>query len=358
MISNELKQKWLNNRKERKAQGLTEIPQNERVLIFDMMYLFKSNYAVRPLITENGTMLGGVGGALRTIINTLHTFKAKTIICVFDGKDHTKKRKEIYSGYKANRGKNKNTLLSPFGLTFEEEQKDKEFQLKLLKHIVKLLPVKVIAVTGMEADDLIGYITHEYYQNKSGQRVIVSSDKDFVQLIDHNTVYYYLLKKKLYNLSNIHEIWDVPKDNIIYVRCIEGDSSDNIEGIKGLGLKTLIKIMPEIKEKPFPSLVSFISFIEENKERFTETNKKGEPKSKKAQSLFDGIDIIKRNYQLMQLTNIKPTIKGEIYINEVMNTNDFNIVNAQKINEVVTKYKLHDVINPTQINKLFNILTG
>lgn len=358
MISNELKQKWLRNRKERREQGLQEIPPSEKVLIFDMMYLFKSNYAVRPLITENGTMLGGVGGALRTIINTVNKFKAKTVVCVFDGKDHTKKRQSMYSGYKANRGKNKNTLMSPFGLSEQEEQKDKEFQLKLLKHIVKLLPVKVVAVTGMEADDLIGYLTHDYYADAHGQRIIVSSDKDFVQLINENTVYYFLLKKKLYNMSNIHELWDVPKENIIFVRCIEGDSSDNIGGINGVGLKTLFKIMPEIKEIPFTTLDSFVNFIQENKQRFTELNKKGEPKSKKAHSLYEGIDIIKRNYELMQLTNIKPSVKGELFIQEIMNNKDFQINNAVKINEVVNKYKLHSVINPSQVNKLFNQLTG
>jgi 5'-3' exonuclease len=348
----ELKRKLAQRRQNRiEVQKLHPELNTSNVLIFDMMYLFKSNYSVRPLITENGVMLGGTVGALNTMLRLIKQFNSKEVICVFDGKEHTKKRKAMFSEYKANRSKNSKDLSSPFNLTPEEREHDKEFQLKLLIHLIKLLPVKAIGVTGYEADDIIGFLTKKVYKDKSGQRIIVSADKDFIQLIDSNTVYYYLPKKHLVNLTNVHEFWDVPLDNVIYVRCVEGDKSDNVSGISGIALTSLIKLMPEISEKRFTNVEDFCNFISTEK---AETL----VKSKNGIKLLNGIDIIKRNYEIMQLTDIKLNPKAEMFIYDMVNDSVKDFSNIRKINDTMKKYNMTDVINPSRINSLFSHLKG
>ena len=97
----------------------------------------------------------------------------------------------------------------------------------------------------LEADDIMAYLAKR--ASKAGKKVtIVSSDKDFLQLIDGNIEVYAPVKKKTFNKSNIFEELQVLPTNYNIVKALLGDNSDNIQGIKGLGIKTIISEFPKL----------------------------------------------------------------------------------------------------------------
>lgn len=336
--------KSFNRFQERQKSGLTSMTP---ILIFDMMYMFKSNYAVRPIITESGTMLGGVAGALRQIMRLQRLFSANEIICVFDGKNHQDKRKKIYEDYKANRKKNTSSFSNPFNLTPEERKKDEEFQMQLLKHIVKLLPLKAFAIENNEADDLIGYLVKTYLPTNFPTKkiIVVSEDKDFIQLVDERVNLYFIRKKETINLNNYKQYWDTDYiENIIYIRCVEGDNSDGVTGVKGLKYTSLVKLIPEVKSEKIESIDHFIEIIEKKSDILRE--------SKKGQSLLDSSDILRRNYKLMKLPMPLSSFT-EMALIELMKRNEYNVDNMQKIVKTLVDYKLTDVIDPAVMQKFY-----
>lgn len=345
--------KLLNRYKSFKQKQESGTLQSNPILIFDMMYIFKSNYTVRPLITETGTMLGGVAGTIETIIKTAYKFNSTKVICVFDGKNHHARRKKIYEGYKSNRNKNKSSFSSAFDLTPEQQKQDEEFQLKLLKHIVKWMPMKAFSVETYEADDIIAYLSNDYLPSKNKDKngiIICTGDKDYIQLINDKVSVYNLRKHHLVNKINFSEYWDTDHvENIVHIRCVEGDNSDAIEGVSGLKIKSLVKLLPEVKTQKLPTAESFINLIEQNREFLVN--------SKKGKSLFDSKHIIERNYKLMKLPiAINPFV--EMKLDELMQESDKKPENLSKVIKILIDYKLTDVLNPDRITRFFTHLTN
>ena len=121
---------------------------------------------------------------------------------------------------------------------------------------------------SVEADDVIGYVT-QYSKFKEHQKVIVSSDKDFFQLCNGNTILYRPIQKTILNEARVTEEYGIHPNNFALARAICGDKSDNIKGIQGAGLPTIAKRFPFmkkfafIKAFPFNAFDWIISFLEQ-----------------------------------------------------------------------------------------------
>ena len=332
-------QKWRKYKKNEDDDGnATAYLKSQSVLIFDMMFMFKSHLVANTAMSEAGIPVGGVKGPIDKIYWLTKKFDAKTVICVFDGKHSHEKRKQVYEQYKSHRKKANRSLSTPFELNPKQLEHNKKYQMDLLVKILNLLPVKMIIHKKLEADDIIGYLTKQYYKDKGGFRIVVSGDKDFIQLIDKNTSIYNPRKKVLYTSRNMKKYWDTYPKNVIYYRCIEGDASDNVDGIHGVGTKTIEKYFPELTEREIETLDEFLDLVRSKKDELSKT--------KTGQKIIDGIPTIKRNYKICQLQEVNLS-------NDQLN----KIINSMKYNEFdfKSKYKLDELVRSQNVSKILKI---
>lgn len=284
----------------------------DRVLIIDSLNFFLRCFLVVPVISDNGEHIGGVLGFLRSLGSNIREFNPTKCILVFDGKGGSVRRRKIYPEYKANRGVSKEKVRRQDDLfgSDEEERESLRKQLRRVVEYLSLLPVQIISVDNIEADDTIAYICKQFYDNHKNKIRIVSSDRDFLQLSSEQIEIWNPIKKKLYTPKAIEEELGLCSENYLIYRALTGDSSDNIPGIKGLGLKTLLKEFP-FQEKKIE--LDEILEISEKKSK--------EKKSKKIfTTLLENKPIIERNLELMQLDVVDISGHSKLQILDKMNT--------------------------------------
>ena len=117
----------------------------------------------------------------------------------------------------------------------------------------------------LEADDIIAYIAQQATKTKK-KITIISSDKDFLQMINEHVEVYAPVKKKVYTAQNTKEEIKVIPENYNVVKALLGDNSDGLSGVKGLGIKTIISEFPDIVDKPNTSLDYIFEICEKNLE--------------------------------------------------------------------------------------------
>lgn len=242
---------------------------------------------------------------LRSIGMNIRDFNPTKCIIVFDGKGGSMRRKKIFPDYKSGRTGN-NVLRREFFTDVEEEKISMRRQMVRTVQYLDLLPVQIFCIDNIEADDAIAYMTMQYFKPKNSKVRIVSTDRDFLQLVDENIEVYSPIKKKIYNETQLKEEFGIHSNNYLLYRILSGDSSDNIPGIKGIGLKTLIKEFPEIVDRE----LSVEEIIEISRELCTEKQVK-----KIHRSICENLEVIERNYKLMQLqeTDISGVTKLQIF---------------------------------------------
>ena len=186
-----------------------------------------------------------------------------------------------------------------------DEEYSMKMQLSRLVKYLEQLPMTIISVDGAEADDVIAYICTNILD---GHKIIMSTDKDFLQLISNNVNVWSPTKKILYNKDKIFDEFGIVSENILTFKILDGDKSDNISGIKGAGLKTLIKHIPQLSEKNKFNVKDLINYVENS-----------DKKIKLFETIRNNYNLIKRNYLLMQLHNVdisnhnKLKIQGAIH---------------------------------------------
>lgn len=282
------------------------------ILLIDGMNLFLASFNASHMNSPMGEEVGGVYASLRTLMFLANKFSPEYIILCFDGEDGSKFRKSIYSEYKEDRAGIKNSKkIGRF-----DRQKEAATQLKKFWLYLDNLPVKIIITNGMEADDAIGYIATEQF--KDNKKIIISNDKDFFQLVSDKVLVYSNTKKKIYTKEKILEEYHILPENFPLFRAIDGDKSDNIDGIKGVGIKTINKLFPEFSERKI-TFEEFLIICDE---------KQGI--DKKYQLLLEERDKLLRNYRLMQLQQTSLEAKDKIYIKEKLD-DQINIYNFPMI---------------------------
>jgi len=261
---------------------------NDHVLIVDSMNTFIRSFAMLQSMNPKGHHTGGLVGFLRSLGFLNRTIDPTRIICVFDGQASSSSRKHIDPEYKANRNIKRITNWEIF------DDKDDEFQsmtmqMGRLVEYLQCLPLTLISIDKIEADDTISYLAQKFAANNK-KVTIVSSDKDFLQIIDENIEVYSPIKKKTYGKKEVQEELGMIPENYLIMKALLGDNSDNLTGIKGLGPKTLLKEFPGIVKDPLFELKDIHKICTE----------KLQTKKIFAQILYDW-DKVKTNYELMNL---------------------------------------------------------
>ena len=220
---------------------------NDNIVVFDGLNTFIRSFGATPSTNEDGDHIGGITGFLYSIGKVVRDFKPTRCVIVFDGRGGSAKRKTISKDYKANRA-NKTRLRRHDHhqfRTLEDEQEAMRWQFSRLVSYLDWLPVTFISIDGIEADDTIAYIA-DMYKDEYKKLTIVSTDRDFYQLVDERINIWSPIKKKMYDRKTVIEEFGVTPENYVMYRSFTGDKSDNIEGVRGIGPKTIIKNIPEL----------------------------------------------------------------------------------------------------------------
>jgi 5'-3' exonuclease len=269
---------------------------NDDVMIIDALNLFIRVYGAVPTLNDDGEHVGGVTGFLLSLGALIRQQKPSRVIVVFDGKGGSNQRKKLYPDYKSGRsGLTKLNRLAGYE-DLEDSDASMKRQFQILLNYLQLLPITVCYIDYIEADDVIAYMANHVFTKKV---TIVSTDMDFLQLVNDRIQVYSPSKKIMFTPENVIDVYGIRPDNIIYYRIIEGDKSDNIKGVSGIGKKT-------IQNK--------ITFLSENINGFDDFISKIETIDTKIKDkLLSSKSILEMNYNLMQLSN--PTIPASITSN-------------------------------------------
>jgi DNA polymerase-1 len=196
-------------------------------------------------------------------------FNPTKVVIVFDGVGGSNARRNLFPDYKANRNANRMTNYSIFQ-SKEEESESINNQMQRLILYLKCLPVSVVSIEGLEADDIIGYLTHKLENFGETQEItIMSADQDFLQLVSNKTSAYSPTKKRIFKPKDVLAEYGVSATNYINYKILLGDKSDNVPGVSGLGPVKLVKLFPELTGENKVTLESIITksaeLINENK---------------------------------------------------------------------------------------------
>jgi len=294
-----------NMNKEHQLTGLQKSSESD-ILLIDFYNLFIRSFMAIPTMNDNGLHVGGIAGFLKTVGAAIKLLNPSKVIIVVDGKGGSQKRRKLYPNYKSGRKTNVR-----FNRSYEDlndastENVSLEKQLLRTVSYLDTLPVTTIAIDNVEADDVIAYIATEYYKDRN--IYIASCDKDFLQLVNDRIKVWSPSKKKLYGCAEIYTEYGISCQNFINYRILEGDSSDNIDGIRGAGLKTILKCFPIFTENKRYTLQEIYNYSD---------SKKG--KLKLYDTILDNKPIIDRNFELMQLFDTQIQSFSQLRINEVM----------------------------------------
>ena len=276
---------------------------NSRVLFIDALNTFLRSYAAIPTLDDNGNHIGGMSGFLKSVGAVIRDFKPSRVVIVFDGKGGSQRRRKIYSDYKSNR-KPPTRLNRQYDMTTEQQETENmKWQLVTLIEMLECLPVTIFTLDNIEADDVIAYAS-ELITAQGGESIIYSTDKDFLQMVTETTKVYNPVKKKTFDVNTVVETYGVHPDNFVYYRALLGDKSDNIDGIRGAGEKTVLKLLPELVGNA--STIDY-DFIEQ---KYTDVKKK----PKLIETILDNKDVLERNMQLMQLRDVNISADAKMKI--------------------------------------------
>jgi len=261
------------------------------VLIVDQLNLFFRNYIVNPSLSTDGSPIGGLRGCMQSLQKVIRESKPDMVVICWDGEGGSKKRKLLKKDYKAGR-KPIRLNRAIRNMTEDEEVDNKFWQQARLVDYYNQIPVIQFMFESTEADDIIAYVSkHKLLEDY--EKIILSSDKDFFQLLDDKTVLYRPVQKEILNKKSIVDKFNIHPTNFAMARAIAGDKSDNIEGIPGVGLKTISRRFPFLKEEKTKTFSDILSHCKK------ELNDGEEIKAYR--SILEAEDILRRNYQMMQL---------------------------------------------------------
>ena len=219
---------------------------HDRVLILDGLNLFFRNFAMMNMVNPDGVHIGGLGGFFRSLGAMIRQTNPTSVYVVFDGAGSTTNRKNLLSEYKGTRNLQRITNWEAFD-SIEEEHDSKIDQIVRIIQYLKLLPVKTTILDKVEADDIIAVLSKKLVKKYNSTCFIVSSDKDFLQLVTDKIILYRPMEKEYYTPKVVEEKLGLLPQNFILYKTLLGDNSDNIPGVKGLGVKGIFKKFPELK---------------------------------------------------------------------------------------------------------------
>ena len=279
---------------------------NDHILVIDAMNTLIRSFSLLKAMNPSGAHVGGLIGFLRSLGYVTRIFDPTRVVVVWDGKGGSGNRKNIDPNYKAQRATSR---ITHWGLydTKEEETEALIGQLFRTQDYLECLPLHQMVLEKLEADDIMAYLALR--ASSAGKKVtIVSSDKDFLQLVNSNIEVYAPVKKKTFTKDNIFEELKVLPTNYNIVKALLGDNSDNLQGVKGLGIKTIVSQFPKLLTEKTD--LDYVYKVAEEKLE----EKKIFPK------IIHNWDRVETNFKLMDLHNTALDDKEVEYVEEILKT--------------------------------------
>ena len=280
---------------------------NSSILLVDGTNTFMRCWCANPAMDDNGNHTGGIVGFLKSIGYAIKLLAPTRCVIIFDGVGGSFKRRQIFPNYKEHR-KGKIRL----NRTYEEmsdapsEEEQCRNQYLRLTHYLQVLPVNMLSIDHVEADDVIAYLATDYF--KASEKVyIMSSDKDFLQLCDGRVSVYSPTKKRIYGPTEVLADYSIHPNNFVLYRALDGDDSDNVPGIPLAGPKTIVKHFPWLNESAEHTVDELIKHADGFKNKY-----------KVCDNIYNGKSVLDRNVALMQLKETMLTTIGQLHCNQCL----------------------------------------
>ncbi|MBN3209114.1 DNA polymerase I [Pectobacterium brasiliense] len=200
---------------------MAQIAENPLILVDGSSYLYRAYHAFPPLTNSAGEATGAMYGVLNMLRSLLLQYQPSHVAVVFDAKGKTF-RDELFENYKAHR---------------PPMPEDLREQIEPLHKMVKAMGLPLLAVSGVEADDVIGTLAVQ--AEKAGKSVLISTgDKDMAQLVTPSVTLINTMNNSILGPQEVCDKYGIPPELIIDFLALMGDASDNIPGVPGVGEKT------------------------------------------------------------------------------------------------------------------------
>lgn len=295
---------------------MATIAQNPLVLVDGSSYLYRAFHAFPPLTNREGEPTGAMYGVVNMLKSLISQVEPSHIAVVFDAKGKTF-RDELFEQYKSHRPPMPDELRS---------------QIQPLHAIIKALGIPLISVEGVEADDVIGTLAVQ--AAKEGKHVLISTgDKDMAQLVNDHIMLINTMNNTLLDREGVIEKYGIPPELVIDWLALQGDSSDNIPGVKGVGEKTALALLQGIGS---------IKTIYENLDKVAELSFRGAKTF--APKLLSEKEMVDLSYLLA-------TIKTDVELDVTHDQLTTSPQDRDKLVELFGKYEfkkwLNEVMNGT-----------
>ena len=323
---------------EEDKQKLPPKTKNSKILLIDGTNTFIRSHCANPALNEDGQHIGGVQGFFKSIGYAIRLLQPTKCVILFDGKGGSQRRRALFKEYKAQR-RTKTRLNRIYDDISDSDMEGKNMkaQMKIIALMLHNLPVHMMAIENIEADDAIAFMSTELFNTDETQSIhIMSSDQDFYQLINDKVKVWSPTKKRLFGKNEILNEFGVTSKNFIFSKVLQGDKSDNIDGIKGIGLKTAIKLFPTISTEEDFSVADIIEIAEDNRNG----------KLKAYNNICENKSILTRNFDLMQLLDVDISSYSKTNIQDIVRqplrpTNTFDLTLQLKKFKLFSAFPTH-----------------
>lgn len=203
-----------------------------RVLIIDACNIAYRAWSAVHIVNDSGENVGGAVGFIRIIKCIIRDLKPDRVIASWDS-NGSQARKKLYPAYKATR---------------KPEHQDYTHQIELIQSILPLINIPQVSIPDVESDDQIAYIAQQMFSDD--EKIIVSADGDMLQLVRKDIKIWNPDSKTLIDPVAAVQKIEVLPENFAILKAFTGDTSDNIDGIPGIGAKTAMKLFPDLALRP------------------------------------------------------------------------------------------------------------
>ena len=275
-------------------------------------FVFRAYHSLPPLNRSDGTPVGAVYGFTNMLIKLLAGLDVSHVAVVFDAGSKTF-RNDIYPEYKANR---------------PPCPEDLKPQFPIIRQAAESLNLTILEKAGFEADDLIATMAKKSAA-EGDQVLIISSDKDLMQLVDENISMFDAMKNKVIGPKEVEEKFSVTPKKVLDVLSLMGDASDNVPGVRGIGPKTAAELINR-----FDNLETLLVNLDQIKQE------------KRRQMLIDGVENAK-------LSKILITLKEDVELDVTTPDLEIREVDPHKFISFLQEQGFRSLVN--RVKKEFNL---
>lgn len=236
-------------------------------------------------MSAHGYQMGGCVGFLKSLQRLCREFQPSRVYVTWEG-GGSQRRRKIFPEYKMNRRPSKLNRFYEDDIPDSEE--NKKHQLITLLNVLKNVPVCQVYVSDCEGDDVVAYLCRGPLRDM--KKVIVSADKDMYQLLDDKTDIYSLYRKRFITRVDLFEEFRIKSHNFAIAKCLCGDDSDNVPGVKGVGFKSVAKKFPMLSSDDVVILQELLDYAAAHRDE-----------SATYKRVTESSDVVKRNWQLVHL---------------------------------------------------------